>query len=101
MSGGGYGPVVTGGQILSGVDVKETIGITSLAEGLTCVVGVTVYAFQSGTIWTLTPYLACGAVLSVPLTALTVRRINARLLRWSIGLLTLGLGTWTLVKVLT
>jgi hypothetical protein len=36
ISGGGYGPLVTSGQILSGVQSKNAIGITSLAEGLTC-----------------------------------------------------------------
>jgi len=35
ISGGGYGPLVTGGQILSGVKSKNAIGITSFAEGLT------------------------------------------------------------------
>jgi hypothetical protein len=29
MSGGGYGPVVTGGQLLSGVNGKNAIAITS------------------------------------------------------------------------
>ena len=32
MSGGGYGPVVTSGQILSGVKTRNAVGITSLAE---------------------------------------------------------------------
>ena len=31
LSGGGYGPLVTGGQVLSGVQVRETVGITSVA----------------------------------------------------------------------
>ncbi len=43
MSGGGYGPVVTCGQILSGVTGKRAIGITSLPEGLTCLVGVVAF----------------------------------------------------------
>ena len=43
MSGGGYGPLVMGGQMLSGVDVKKAIGITSFAESLTCFAGVTMY----------------------------------------------------------
>jgi len=34
ISGGGYGPVVTGGQILSGVKEKNAIGIASLAIGV-------------------------------------------------------------------
>jgi len=43
LSGGGYGPLVTGGQILAGVDGKEASRITSLAEGLVCIVGVLTY----------------------------------------------------------
>jgi len=43
MSGGGYGSVVTGSQIPSGVKVNNAVGITSLAEGLTFVVGVIIY----------------------------------------------------------
>lgn len=40
MSGGGYGPLVMGGQILSGIGVKNAIGITSLSEGVTCLVDI-------------------------------------------------------------
>ncbi|UCD91581.1 MAG: sulfite exporter TauE/SafE family protein [Methanobacteriota archaeon] len=34
LSGGGFGPMATGGQILSGVETKSAVGITSLAEGI-------------------------------------------------------------------
>jgi len=69
MSGGGYGPVVTGGQILAGMEEKSAISITSLAEGLTCIVGLITYIFFTKAIidWRLAPYLIIGAVLSVPL----------------------------------
>ena len=43
VSGGGYGPLITGGQILSGVEEKSAIGITSVSEGATCVVGLIAY----------------------------------------------------------
>ena len=33
-SGGGYGSVVTGGQLPAGVDGENAVGITSIAEGL-------------------------------------------------------------------
>jgi uncharacterized membrane protein YfcA len=36
LSGGGYRPLVTGGQILSGVAAKSAVAITSLAESFTC-----------------------------------------------------------------
>ena len=77
ISGGGYGPVVTGGQLLAGVEGKKVIGITSLAEGLTCIVGVTVYLLTKSMIdWRLAPYLIIGAVISVPISAITVKKIT-------------------------
>lgn len=101
MSGGGYGPVVTGGQLLAGVNGKNAVGITSLAEGLTCVVGVIAYLLTKNMIdWTLAPYLILGAVVSVPVSALTVKRIKTKKLRAMIGILTLILGFITLGKIL-
>ena len=101
MSGGGYGPVVTGGQLISGIEGKNAIGITSLAEGLTCMVGVSAYLFTKDAIdWQLAPYLIIGAVLSVPLSALTVRKINTRFLKIIIGIIVILLGLLTLGKVL-
>jgi uncharacterized membrane protein YfcA len=100
MSGGGYGPVVTGGQILSGVEGKNAIGITSLAEGLTCLVGVICYVLISkdSLEWKLAPYIIVGAVLSVPLSAKSVKRISARKLKLAIAVLTIILGTFTIYK---
>lgn len=99
MSGGGYGPVVTGGQLIAGVDGKNAIGITSLAEGLTCIAGVITYLSICETVdWSLAPYLVIGAVVSVPFSALTVRRIKTDRLRLVIGIVTLCLGLLTLVK---
>jgi len=101
MSGGGYGPVVTGGQILSGVDGKSAVAITSLAEGLTCVVGFLAYlCIRSVQDWTLFPFLCLGALCSVPLSARTVRFLKARHLKAAIGILTTALGVFTMAKVL-
>jgi len=101
ISGGGYGPLVTGGQILSGVEGKKSVAITSLAEGLTCVVGFLAYLLTKNIQdWTLFPFLCGGAVLSVPLSAYTVKLIKPSYLKLAIGLLTTALGTFTLVKVL-
>jgi uncharacterized membrane protein YfcA len=100
MSGGGYGPLVTGGQVLSGVPVRETVGITAVAEAFTCAVGIAAYAFQPEAVWKLSPYLAAGALLSVPLTGLTVRAIRPEWLRAAIGVITVVLGITTLVVTL-
>jgi len=101
ISGGGYGPLVTSGQILSGVESKNAIGITSLAEGLTCLVGVITYlAFTNHIVdWSLSPSLIIGAVLSVPVAAYTVKKFNGGSLRLIVGIATLLLGLFTLWKL--
>ena len=77
MSGGGYGPVVTSGQLLSGIDGKNAIGITSFAEGVTCMVGLIMYLSMNQIIdWTLAPFLVFGGMLSVPLAGITVKTVS-------------------------
>lgn len=102
ISGGGYGPVVTGGQILSGVESKSAVGITSLAEGLTCLVGVITYIVISKNPldWRLAPFIVTGAALSVPFCAKTVKKISARKLKLTIAVITITLGAFTIIKTL-
>ena len=102
MSGGGYGPVVTGGQILSGVEGRSAVGITSLAEGLTCLVGVITYLLvaRNPIDWRLAPIIIVGAVCSVPLSAVSVKRISSRHLKTAIAIITIVLGVSTLVRTL-
>jgi len=100
MSGGGYGPVVTAGQILSGLKSKAAIAITSFAEGITCLVGVIAYLLVKSNInWVLAPFLVIGALLSVPLSAYTVKIIKTKKLTLIIGIVTICLGILTLVKL--
>ena len=101
LSGGGYGPVVTSGQLLSGVDGKNAVGITSLAESLTCLVGLALYyLIKKDLDMTLFPYLAIGGILSVPLSAFTVKKIPKSKFRIVIGSVCIFLGLLTLVKIL-
>ena len=100
MSGGGYGPIVTGGQILSGVNGDNAVGITSLAEGLTCIIGVIAFLFASEVIdWKLAPSLIIGSLISVPFSAFIVKKLPTKILRIAIGVLTLILGLMTLIRV--
>jgi uncharacterized membrane protein YfcA len=101
LSGGGYGPVVTGGQVLAGVRGRSAVGIASLAEGIASAVGVLAYV-GSGTVipWHLGPSLLVGAVLSVPFAAYVVSRMPAGRLTLAIGGLSTALGGYTLVRVL-
>lgn len=99
LSGGGYGPLVTGGQVVSGVPARSAVAITSVAECLTCLVGLIVYfAAQKSLYWPLVLPLVLGALLSVPLATLTVKRVPETLLRGSVGVTTVGLGLLMLAK---
>lgn len=101
LSGGGYGPLVTSGQVVSGVPARQAVAITSMAEALTCLVGLGAYLVLTGGIdWTLTLPLAAGALLSVPLATATVRRLPEDWIRRAVGGMTLVLGLVLLLKLL-
>lgn len=101
LSGGGYGPLVTAGQVVSGLSPKKAVAITSLAESLTCLVGLAAYVVLKGDLdWTLALPLTLGAVLSVPMATLTVRRLSESVIRMSVGTVTCVLGLFTLGRLL-
>jgi len=102
ISGGGYGPVVTGGQILSGVEGKSAVGITSLAEGLTCAVGIISYILisQKPLDFKLAPFIIVGALLSIPFSAKSVKKITEKKLKLCIAILTIVLGIFIIIKTI-
>ena len=102
MSGGGYGPLVMGGQILSGVGVKNAVGITSLSEGVTCFIGIILYFILGAKVdWVLAPWLMAGAVLSIPLAVHTLKKLTEEKVKISIAIIMLMLGWLTLIKTFT
>lgn len=101
ISGGGYGPLVTGGQILSGMKGPNAVGIASLAEGITSAVGVAAYVLSgAATPGRLAPSLVLGATLSVPVSAYLVSRLPSKRLALIIGGMSTGLGAYTLARVI-
>jgi uncharacterized membrane protein YfcA len=100
LSGGGYGPIVTGGQVLSGVRSRNAVAIASLAEGLTSAVGVIIYSINRVPIHSgLAISLIIGAVVSVPFAAYFIRRISPEKMKVIIGWMTTALGGYTLLRV--
>jgi uncharacterized membrane protein YfcA len=101
LSGGGYGPLVTAGQVVSGLPAKHAVAITSVAESLTCAIGVAAYLVAGRTIdWTLAVPLIAGAALSVPMATATILRTPEHAVRGLVGLTTVLLGGVTLWKLL-
>lgn len=100
LSGGGYGPLVTGGQVLAGLSARQAVAITSLAESVTCLVGLVAYALLRGApAWSMVVPLVAGSFLAVPMATLTVHHLSERVLRTGVGVVTCALGTLTLIKL--
>lgn len=100
LSGGGYGPLVTAGQVVSGLPAKRAVAVTSVAEAATCLVGVLAYLVAGKTIaWNLAIPLTMGALLSVPMATVTVRHLPEHIVRGLVGAFTLLLGLVALLKL--
>jgi uncharacterized membrane protein YfcA len=99
ISGGGYGPLVTGGQIISGRDTKSSVGSTTLAEGVVCLAAFLAYLIAKGDIfWMLTAATSIGSIIASPFAALTVKVVKTQRLKLIIGISTVVLGVATLLR---
>ncbi len=101
VSGGGYGPLITAGQILSGVKAKSVVGITSFSEAITCFVGITTYLLTVQNLnWSIAPFNVIGTISAVPLAALSVKITSEKRMRLMIGIVTIILGALTIIKTI-
>jgi len=100
LSGGGFGPVVTSGQIIAGNGAKASVAATTLAEAPICLTGFLAYALLSGfNDWNFLGFLALGAIAAAPLGALLTSKIDDSRIRPILGILAVVTGLWTLIKV--
>lgn len=102
LSGGGYGPVVAGGQALIGTGTKNSIGITDLAEAPICIAGFIIWVLLQG----LPPVdfmlaMTIGAGLAPPLGAWITYKIPTKKLKMVMGAVITILGVLCLAKVLS
>jgi len=123
LSGGGFGPVVTAGQIISGQEQKGAIGATTLAEAPICLVGFITYAVGKGMAaatepllempvskflslmfgpkvfqWELVLALLLGSVCVAPFGAFATKLMRTHRLNQILGMVVVALGVWTLIK---
>lgn len=86
FTGGGYGPLVCGGQVLAGLDARAAVAGTALAEAVVCLAtaGAYVAAGQGMALDLLIP-LTAGSLLSTPLSAVALRRLPPALTRRLMG----------------
>lgn len=99
MSGGGFGPVVTGGQMVLGKDHKGAIGCTTAAEFPICITGFLIYLLVKDiSNWSLIYYLGIGALIGGITGPWLTKKINKKSLKIIISILMIILGTLILLK---
>jgi len=103
VGGGGYGPVITIGGLLSGVPVKSMVAITSLAEGVTCLGGVIMWFFIGFTgvevDYMLLPSFVIGTIVAALFAPWTTRVIPEWFWKWAIPVKACGIGAYTFYKI--
>lgn len=101
ISGSGFGPIVTTGGLLVGLDEKATVSIQSLSELFASIVGFLTFVLSRVQIDIhLTLAMTIGVALAAPLAAFIVHKIPSKKLRWLIALTTILLGISTLIRTI-
>ena len=123
ISGGGFGPIVTGGQIMAGQEQKKAIAITLFSEIPICLVGFFTYLVahavkqSSGSVfaqpadsflasmfsrnifaWELCLALVAGAFIAAPFGALATKVLRKNIIQKAVGVLIIVLGGLTLLR---
>jgi len=100
ISGGGFGPIITSGQLISGRESKSSVGTTTLAEAPICITGFLVYLAKGGiATWNLVLMLTAGALIGGLVGPhVTAQFTSERKMRIILGILVTVLGVWIVVK---
>ena len=101
LSGSGFGPIVTTGTIMSGMNEKSSVAIQALSELPVSIVGFTTYLISGALIdWQLTISLGAGVIIASPIATYFVKRVDATQIRRLIGVVALFIGVLTLVSII-
>jgi uncharacterized membrane protein YfcA len=100
LSGGGFGPVVTAGQMISGRDGAKSVGATTLAEAPICIAGFVTYILRNGMqSWELVLWLGIGAIGGALVGPFLTAKFRAeKRVRIGLGALVAALGIWMLIQ---
>jgi uncharacterized membrane protein YfcA len=99
LTGSGFGPVITTGAMLAGIDEKESVSIQSLSEASVSLVGFLTYLFMHKSIlYSAVIVMSVGVFIASPIAARVIHRLEGNLMRNMVGVLALIIGTNTLYK---
>ena len=99
LTGSGFGPVITTGAMLSGIDEKASVSIQSLSESAVSLIGFLTYLVMQGYVnYEVAATMSLGVIIASPLAARIVHSLDGKILRIMVGVLALIIGTYTLWK---
>lgn len=103
IGGGGYGPVVTVGGVLSGVPIKSMMAVTALSEGTVCLFSVIVWLVMltQGVIldFVLLPSMLLGSMIAAIAAPYATRVFPERMWRLVVPTYCLILAVYSLWKI--
>lgn len=101
LTGSGFGPVITTGAMLSGIDEKASVSIQSLSESSVSLVGFLTYiALREPINYPALTVMSIGVLVASPIAARIVHRLEGNKMRIMVGILALIIGATTLWKYL-
>lgn len=102
ISGGGYGPIIVGGQIVGDLNPRAALAIAVFVESLICFVGFILQYFLIGVMdVTLFFSVTVGAVIAAPLSAFTTTKVDHESLKWAIAIAMVMIGLATILTIVT
>ncbi|MFX0032092.1 MAG: TSUP family transporter [Candidatus Hodarchaeota archaeon] len=103
IGGGGYGPVVTLGEIFSGIYEKSATAIVSFAEGLVSITGIIVFfgiSFAGVNVdLILLPSIFTGGFFAAILAPYLVRVLPNKIWKYLIPVYAFGIGIFLILKI--
>ena len=103
IGGGGYGPVLTMGQIFSGIYEKSATALVSFAESIVSIIGiVTFFGISYAGIkidLVLLPSLFSGGFLAALISPYLVRILPNKLWKYVIPIYAFGIGIYSFIKI--
>lgn len=99
LTGAGFGPTYTTGQVIAGREVRSSVGMTTAIEAPICIIAFMGYVSLNGiSDATLCLLLSIGALLATPFGPYLTREYKGMTSRMVVGILAVFLAIFLLVK---
>jgi uncharacterized membrane protein YfcA len=99
LTGSGFGPILTTGAMLSGIDEKSSVSIQALSEASISIVGFATYLYLGrGINLPVLAAMTAGVLLASPVAAHLMKRLTGKTLRILVGVLAVVIGASTILS---